>query len=339
LVFSIAALVALGACSSRGNDSSAPMAIPATTAHPTPPTTPNAPAATTPSATAVQTTKPGNGCGQPLPTGVALGRTTIRTMTSGAIAREYRLHLPPGLSMAKATAVVLNFHGLGSNAVQQEAYSGLVPVSDREGFILVTPDGTGTTRAWAALASIPTGVDDVLFTKDLLDRIQADLCVDTARVYSTGMSNGAFMSSRLACVLSDRIAAIAPVAGVNFPLEPCGTPVPVLAFHGTIDRTVPFEAGLIFGVLPYAGARTYASDWASYNHCAVSPDVEKISESVARENFSKCSGADVSLFVVKGGGHTWPGASIEIGRPGETTKEISAAEEIWKFFAAHPLSR
>ena len=298
----------------------------------------NAPA---PSSTAppAQATKPGNGCGQTVPTGVVLGRTTVRTVTSGAIERSYRLHLPPNLSMTKPTAVVLNFHGLGSNALQQESYSGLVPVSDREGFILVTPDGTGTTRAWAALASIPTGVDDVLFTKDLLDRVQTDLCVDTARVYSTGMSNGAFMSSRLACVLSDRIAAAAPVAGLSFPLEPCGKPVPILAFHGTVDRTVPFEAGLIFGVLPYAGARNYASDWATFNRCAATPEVITVSESVTRETYPKCSGADVSLFVIKGGGHTWPGASVEIGRPGETTKEISAAEEIWKFFAAHPLSR
>ncbi|MEP6870503.1 MAG: PHB depolymerase family esterase [Anaerolineaceae bacterium] len=264
----------------------------------------------------------------------------MRQVTSAGIERSYRLHLPPNLSMAKPAAVVLNFHGLGSNAIEQEAYSGFAPVSDREGFILVSPDGTGSPRGWASSPNLPTGVDDVRFTRDLLDRIQTDFCIDTARIFSTGMSNGAFMSSRLACVLSDRIAAVAPVAGVSFtPVERCGAPVPILAFHGTADRTVPFEEGLIFGVLPYAGARKYTADWASHNGCSPTPQLSKVSEAVTRESYPKCGGADVMLVIVKGGGHTWPGASIEIGRLGETTKDVSATEEIWKFFAAHSLTR
>ena len=305
------------------------------------PTSPPASApSAAPSATALLRAQLGNGCNQPLPTGVALGRTTVRQVSSAGIERLYRLHLPPNLSMAKPAAVVLNFHGLGSNAIEQEAYSGLSPVSDREGFILVSPDGTGSPRAWASSPNLPTGVDDVLFTKDLLDRLQTDLCVDTTRIYSTGMSNGAFMSSRLACVLSDRIAAAAPVAGVGFaPAERCGKPVAILAFHGTADRTVPFEEGLIFNVLLYAGARKSTADWASHNGCGPTPELSKVSEAVTRESYPKCGGADVTLVVVKGGGHTWPGASIEIGRLGETTKDVSATEEIWKFFAAHPLIR
>lgn len=325
------AIVTLVACSGSPEGPSPGETAPALT---TPPI--QSPTATVAAAATPPTQRPlvSSGCGIQLPAGVRAGTTTLRTLTSGGIERDYRLHLPPNYKIAEATPLVLNFHGLGSDAFQQEIYSGLVPVSDREGFILVSPNGTGMPRAWASFANIPTGADDVLFTRDLLDTLQSDLCVNKARIYSTGMSNGAFMSSRLGCVLSERTAAIAPVAGVYFPLEACGKPVPVLIFHGTLDRTVPYNEGLIFGLLPYAGVSTYASGWAQHNGCAATPHGTAVSEHVSKETFIACKGAQVTVVTIMGGGHTWPGAAIEIGRPGETTKEISAAEEIWKFFAS-----
>lgn len=281
------------------------------------------------------------GCGA-LPAGVAPGSTTVRALTSGGKAREYRLHYP-AKAPTGALPVVLNWHGLGSNAAEQEAYSGLVPISDREGFILVSPDGLGTPRGFAAIPGVAGNADDVQFARDLLDALRADVCNDPTRVYSTGMSNGAFMSSRLGCELSDRIAAIAPVAGVSYPsVGHCGSAVPVLAFHGTNDLVVPFEAGLIFGVLPYQGARINIGQWAVHDELTAcsgtSPGFQPLSEHARRESYNTCGGPSVSLVVVDGGGHTWPGA-IPVITLGPTTTEISAAEMIWAFFKDFRLGR
>lgn len=275
-----------------------------------------------------------SGCGVALPPDVIAGRTVVRTLVSSGLTRSYRLHFPPTGAGNDPRAVVLNFHGLGSSALEQELYSGFDAVSDREGFVLVTPDGTGEPRAWGSFASIASATDDVQFTRDLLDALARDLCLDAKRVYATGLSNGAFMSSRLACVLSDRFAAVAPVAGVYYPTEACGTPVPLLAFHGTEDPVVPFEAGRIFGLLLYAGAREGTAAWAKANGCGATPAVERLSAHVTRESYPECA-AETALVVIDGGGHTWPGA-IAVPRLGPTTDEIRAAELIWAFFAANP---
>ncbi len=267
------------------------------------------------------------------PAGSTPGQTSALRITSGGIDRTFRIHISARLAAADRAPVVLNFHGLGSNATEQEFYSGLVPVSDREGFLLVSPDGTGATRGFSSFRNLGTGVDDVQFTRDLLDRVARDFCIDAARVYSTGLSNGAFMSSYLGCVLSDRIAAIAPVAGVYRP-QGCARAIPVLAFHGTDDRVVPYDGGTVLGLLPYDGAVKGASGWAAANGCTPSLGSKetKLTEHVRRTDFLACGAvASVSLVTVEGGGHTWPGA-IDVPTLGPVTKEISAADMIWAFF-------
>jgi polyhydroxybutyrate depolymerase len=152
--------------------------------------------------------------------------------------RMYILHVPASYTGAKATPLLFNFHGYGSSAAAQALYSGLPQKSDEAGFILVTPQATGAPAHWNITQLEPA--DDVGFVSDMLDLFEAQLCVDASRVYSTGMSNGAAMSSRLGCSLSDRIVAIAPVAGIYFPAG-CSSarPVPVIAFHGTADPIAP----------------------------------------------------------------------------------------------------
>jgi polyhydroxybutyrate depolymerase len=154
-------------------------------------------------------------------------------------------------------------------------------------------------------------------------------------VYATGLSNGAFMSSRVGCVLNGRIAAIAPVAGTYFPPEGCSKPMPILSFQGTADRTVPFEAGRVLGIMPYAGVRSAMAGWAANNKCPATFGTERISPHVTKESYGGCS-ADTALVVVEDGAHVWPGSLIGRNRPGQT-QEISAAELIWQFFAAHRL--
>ena len=333
LFATIVAALLLAAC---GDDGDVPPATP-TSAPPSAPVAalPTVAVASTAKASVVAATQPSTAaCAFPKD---GLGKTTVLSLTSGGLVREFRLHLPPTEVEARNGPVVLNFHGLGSNMLDQEIYSGLVPVSEREGFVLVTPNGTGATRGWQASAELPASVDDVQFVRDLLAALTRDYCIDTTATYSTGMSNGAFMSSRLACVLATRITAAAPVAGVYFPQEGCIGRTAILAFHGTDDGVVPFEPGLIFSVLPYAGARKGVAGWAAYNGCAPTPSKEdRLSDHVTRLDYGQCGGgADTSLVVVEGGGHTWPGA-VDIPRLGETTKEVSAAEMIWAFFKAHP---
>ena len=174
--------------------------------------------------------------------------------------RRYTLYIPPSYSDTggtDATPLVLLFHGHGGLAGSFAGYTGLPAKADRAGFIAVMPQGLSTTLTpephwnFTTLGLFgPDDPDDIAFVDDLLDAMEAELCIDSARVFSTGFSSGAALSVRLACDLSDRIAAIAPVAGVYFPPSNVHIPesaclstrpVPVIAFHGIDDKGVPFE--------------------------------------------------------------------------------------------------
>lgn len=256
--------------------------------------------------------------------------------------------------------LVLNFHGYGGNGARQNAYSGLEPLSDAHGFILVSPDALPTMNGqpfWNnLLLPDPPHADDVGFVGALLDELEADLCIDAARIYATGMSNGALMSSRLACSLSSRIAAVAPVAGAyypplvaNTPTESCPDtrPVSLIGFHGTLDPQVPFSGGPsiqggTFFRLPIDDAtrdEDVFQSWAAHNGCTQGRQESSVSAEVRLVAYGGCAdGADVRLYVVDGGGHTWPGSGDERS-PEHTTQDISASDLMWEFFQAHPMHR
>ncbi len=247
--------------------------------------------------------------------------------------REYLLYRPAWPSRDTPLPLVLNFHGRGSDADTQQRYSGLIPVAERVGFIVVTPEGTGSPRAWAAGATAVFEVDDVAFVRQLIETIESELCVDPTRIYATGFSNGAFMASKVACRLGDRIAAFAAVAGLHGPGEACTKAVPALAIHGTKDNLVPFEKGMVRQVYAYNGARAESRAWATQNGGTSTMVTEKLSPNVSRESYT-IGQAPVVLYVLNGGGHTWPGAP-EIPGLGATIREMNAAETIWAFFSSH----
>jgi polyhydroxybutyrate depolymerase len=273
-------------------------------------------------------------------------------MQSGGLDREYLLHVPPSYDGADALPLVLNFHGLGGNAQQQMNYTGLPAKSDKEGFLLVAPQGLSTDIIaiphWNNTQLEPSP-NDVGYTRDLIDKLSTELCVDPSRVYATGMSMGGMMSSRLACSLSDRIAAVAPVAGLYFP--PLGSdlpespeckstrPVPILAFHGDADPIVPFDGGpvgiedLPIGVTFRDMDGEVLPDWAGHFGCDGAPSDERVTEHVRLISYSGCE-APLSLYVIENGGHTWPDAAQDIvpDQLGETTHEISANDLMWDFF-------
>lgn len=258
-------------------------------------------------------------------------------VSSGGLERTYILHVPASYDGSAPSPLVLNFHGFTSNATQQAAYSTLPAKADEAGFIVVTPQGTGAPAFWSL--SRTSEPDDVRFTADLLDALEAELCIDSARIFSTGMSNGAAFSYLLACELPDRIAAIGPVAAHLFPSDCTGRPVPIRAFHGTEDPIVPFAGGELglglserFGTVP--SVQETVASWAGRYGCAAEPVASQVTANVRLQQYESCE-APVELYIVDGGGHTWPDAA-DVAILGETTHEINAADLIWEFFTAHP---
>lgn len=288
------------------------------------------PAATTAPKAAVPASA--SGCGLSHPSG-----SSDQKLESGGLTRTYRLHVPKGYDAAKQYAMVLNFHGLGGNSRRSELYTGMAKKADAAGFVTVAPDGTGAPSAWHLLPSAE--VDDFAFVRKLIDTVSAELCIDQARVYATGLSDGAFFTSVLACQLNDRLAAVAPIAGEPYYPPFCDgkAPIPFVAFHGTDDKLVPFETGIgTMFKIPIRGARESVKAWSQFNGCGADIASKRVAQDVVQESYTGCrNGADTQLYVIEGGGHTWPGGGVSTGDYGAQTRSINASDLIWSFFAAH----
>lgn len=305
----------------------------------------------------------GTGDGEPVPSqGCAPGAPPAaavtderRTLTSAGVERWYLLTVPEPASPPVPVPLVVDFHGLMEGAEIHSTMTGFSDLAVAEGFVVAMPHGTGQVPKWAAGpggdASEPN--EDVDFVGALLDEIEGHACIDTSRVYATGLSNGAMMTSLLACRMADRFAAVAPVAGAHV-FENCepAEPMPVLAIHGTVDPILRFNGGigdldgLMSGVaeaptstavadLHGDGYPRHVADWAARNGCDADPTDERVTEHVVRRTFDCPDGADVEFHVVEGGGHSWP--SSEFSRSierivGPTTFEIDATEMAWEFF-------
>jgi polyhydroxybutyrate depolymerase len=324
----LAALALVAACSSSGDGADGEAA-----ALPTPSTTTTT--TTTPAAAPVT---------EPACAGRDADPGAEGSLTSGGHERTYLLDLPDGYDGTGPVPVIVNFHGYGSNAEQQAAYSGLGTAGAGRGYAVATPQALGDPPRWVFLPPVAGEVDDVAFSADLYDHLEATLCVDADREYAAGMSNGAAMSARLACALGDRLAAAAMVTA-NFYSPDCArtTPVAVISFHGTADPIVPYEGGPIAPVaaaaangLPVPPEETTMQDWANHDGCDGGPAEDEPADGIRRLAWSGCeAGSDVVLYAVEGGGHTWPGAAAELAPLGETTREISATDLILDFFDAH----
>lgn len=277
-----------------------------------------------------------------------------RTVQVGGLSRGYLVHVPRKL--AGKAPVVLAFHGGGSSAAIMRRYSELDATSDREGFVVVYPEGTGRlarAHTWNGGSCCGhaqrRGVDDVAFVRSLLDDLGGALPLDTSRIYATGMSNGGIMAYRLACELSDRIAAIAPVAG-SLELAECrpSRPVPVVHFHGTEDAFITYGGGSgpksVTGT-PFASPTDSARRFVELDGCTAKavrtelPDRLADGTRVIRESWEGCrAGAAVVLYTIDGGGHTWPGHDSRADFLGKTTLEIDVNAIMWEFFEAHPMA-
>ena len=275
-----------------------------------------------------------------------------RTLTVGGRKRTYLVHVPKGHDPKKATPVVLALHGAAMNGPMMVWFSGLNKTSDKAGFVVVYPSGTGTGPflTWNAggfRGKMAGGrPDDVAFVAELLDDLATVVKVDAKRVYASGMSNGGMMCYRLAAELSDRIAAIAPVAGtIAIDESKPKRPVPVIHFHGTKDTFVTFEAakGRTRSFMRLKGVEESIQTWVKLNGCKEKPRADVLSKDgdetkVTRRTFGKGKdGAEVVLVVIEGGGHTWPGMKPPASFMGKSAMNVSANDLMWEFFKKHRL--
>ncbi|MEA2266273.1 MAG: polyhydroxybutyrate depolymerase [Solirubrobacteraceae bacterium] len=274
-----------------------------------------------------ETPPPSGACaaGPPVP-----GDRTI-TLSSAGLTRTAVLHLPPAAA-GTPLALIVAFHGFDSDAAHFARDSGLSTLGDQQHYAVVYPGTLGTR--WA----ISGRERDVIFASDLLDRVESLACIDTRRIYATGVSMGAGMAARVGCELSSRIAALVLVAGGYRSLPPCRAdrPLSVLEIHGTSDTSVPYHGqgqGYDGAVLPYI------SGWAARDHCGPTPTKRLVAAHTVLYRWSGCaSGALVEHLRIYGSGHglpNAPGSEISSGN----RSPISGVRNIWHFLASRTLSR
>lgn len=293
----------------------------------------------------------------------------VRTWASiihEGLSRTFNIYVPSSFDKSVQLALVIALHGRGVDGKGMIAITrgGFDRLAEKDGFLVVYPDGIelnwndGRKDEEADDRAHRENIDDVGFITAIIDFMVRDYNADPRRVYVTGISNGAIMAYRLACELSQKVVAIAPVDG-NIPLlfiPECSPSrhVPVLAINNVDDPVVPFEGGEIYGrhgtkmlgrVLSVDQSIAY---WVEKNGCSPLPVVTEEPDRdpsdgtrVTRKVYlNENDGTEVILYAVEGGGHTWPGGlqylpSKFIGR---TSRDIDANEVIWSFFKNLKLS-
>lgn len=289
----------------------------------------------------------------------AIGRDYPGVITAGGLQRSYLIHLPPDYDKGRRWPLVIVLHGGGGEANGMNAITRFNDLSDKEGFVIVYPEGYehnwNDGRADPGIKAQAQDVDDVGFISALIDRLAGELNINSMMVYATGISNGAIMSYRLGAQLSDKIAAIAAVAG-NIPVKTAAVwsparPVSVLIINGTEDPLVPFNGGDVSFLSLKRGRVISVADsvrfWVSKNGCPATPQVRQLPHLSPREttlttveDYQGCrNGSQVILYTVKEGGHTWPGGLQYMQEKliGKTSRDFNASETIWQFFKEHPM--
>lgn len=244
------------------------------------------------------------------------------------------------------SSVLFNLHGYGSDAIEQMNYTNFNNLANTKenNFILIHPQGAPLNTALTSSSShwnsggwtIGSTVDDVDFIDTIIALVSQKYDLNQNRIYSTGMSNGGFMSYHLACNLSSKIAAVASVTGSmsSETYESCNPdhPTSILQVHGSIDVTVPFDGNSALGMRSVNDVMDY---WKLYNACDVDPtsiiiDYFDIEIAVQHDTYSNClNDVHVELYKIEGMGHTWPYK----GRYG-----ISATEIIWEFINTYDIN-
>ena len=272
---------------------------------------------------------------------------------------SYIEHLPPTYTGRAPMPLVVDLHGWSEPAAIQVQASNWGTYGDTHGFITVTPQVNYSVPHW----DTTLGSHDLTFVGDLLTHVEQTLCVDQRRIFVTGYSDGAFMTSAVACQFADRVAAVGMVAGIqNIPGCHPARRVPAVAFHGTADPYVPYLGGYGKAALNLPAANgsgetlgqelkgtklprppsipSNTAAWAKRNGCHSTPTLTTAATGVTLIRYSCPAGATVELYRISGGGHAWPGSEFtkSVARfVGYTTFAINADDIMFHFFQSHPL--
>jgi len=265
--------------------------------------------------------------------------------THGNLLRYYYIHQPHPEAQG-SSSVLFNLHGYGSNALAQMQYGDFRDLANNKesNFILIHPQGAPLNTALTSSAShwnsggwtIGSTVDDVDFIDTIINFISQKYDINANRIYSTGMSNGGFMSYHLACNLSSKIAAVASVTGSMSvqTYDSCdpSRPIAVMQIHGLLDGVVPFEGKTELGMKSIEDVIEY---WSSFNSCTPEPIIDLSeyidpNEIIEHIKYINClNNVQVELYKIESMGHVWPN---------ENQYRISASKTIWDFINTYDLN-
>lgn len=274
-----------------------------------------------------------------------LSDRTNGTLVSSGITRRYLLHVPPNHDSSKSAPLVISLHPAASWPAAEMRISGWNQIADQHDFLVVYPAGRDFPQVWPM--SPTDAAMDARFISDLIDHLESRFNIDPRRIYVDGISNGAAMAFAVSCRVPSRIAAVGAIAAAEaISFDWCGNaaPVPMVAFHGTRDRIAPYyggKSGDPINPRQFPAIRDWAAAWAKRNHCTSDPVERGVTADVHELKYLNCSGgADVVLYTIEGGGHTWPGQDdLPEWIVGHTTHDIDATQILWQFYAEHPNER
>ena len=261
-------------------------------------------------------------CDLPHPSGVS-----TQQLMSGQRNRGFRLFIPPGYDGHQRLPLVLDLHGSGGSSAGQARNSGFEMVAASEHFIVATLDAVDARWNVPVQAGRP---DDVAYVGDVIDHVAARVCTDQSRVYATGFSGGARMTSLLGCRLGSRLAAIAPVSGIRLPGQQCtGGPIAVLTFHGLADPQNTYAGHIADRGEEWVESVPDAlAGWARRDMCKGEAILDDPPGPLSTMRYDGCAdGAEVRIIRIDGLGHAW------------TRKEVDTTAVMWQFFKSHRLNR
>lgn len=279
--------------------------------------------------------------------------TSTREVRVDDAMRSYVVHLPAGarrnrIGVGVSFPVVIVLHGSGADGETVETQSGMDRFADSMHFVVAYPNGVaglfGLGSDWNAGKccgnAARNNVDDLAFLRATLDDIARHVPVDRRRVFVAGFSDGGRMAYRVACDAAPMVAAVGVVAGsvVDDSCVPARA-VPLIVFHGTADRDVPFSdppQATAATPLLSADAPPSVRFWATTNRCQ-DPITRREAPHVTRLQFAVCHGADVVFYNIDGGGHAWPGGEKDGDDGAVPTTELNASAAMLRFFFRHPL--
>jgi poly(3-hydroxybutyrate) depolymerase/membrane-bound acyltransferase YfiQ involved in biofilm formation len=275
-----------------------------------------------------------SGCGQNIH--LTPGTSTTVKLLVGTTIRQYILYLPKEFRNTSMVPLILSFHGFHSTAANQETVTNLNTLADQKDIIVAYPQGSTNElgiNGWDTGLHPEIEANDLLFVSNMISQLQGYLCINPSEIYATGFSNGAGLVNLLACSLSNRIAAFAPVSGSYVtPWTTCSPKqsVSIIEFHGLADTIVPYNGNPLHHEPPIL---SWASHWASLDKCSVSPLTNILGESAIVYTWSDCSdGSNIVEYTLVSGKHSWPQAPIDTTNGKEMINEI-----MWNFFQAHKL--